>query len=92
MAVIMTDEQFDELSRVVESINHRLSELTSLRILENSWLDSDQVCKLLGISKRTLQTYRSEGLIAFSQHGSKIWYSGKDIQDFINKGRIDSYK
>ena len=46
-------------------------------------LDSQEVCLLLGLSKRTLQYYRSSGRLAYSQIGSKIYYKSSDIERII---------
>ena len=48
-----------------------------------NWLDSQEVCLLLGFSKRTLQYYRSSGRLAYSQIGSKIYYRSADIEKII---------
>ena len=48
-----------------------------------NWLDSQDVCLLLGVSKRTLQYYRSSGRLAYSQIGSKIYYKTSDIERII---------
>lgn len=48
-----------------------------------NWLDSQEVCLLLGLSKRTLQYYRSSGRLAYSQIGSKIYYKSSDIERII---------
>jgi hypothetical protein len=50
-----------------------------------TWLNSDDVCKLLKISKRTLQTCRDTGTLPFSQIGHKCYYKSDDIEQFINQ-------
>ena len=55
---------------------------THTQKVEN-WLDSQEVCLLLGVSKRTLQYYRSSGRLAYSQIGSKIYYKTSDIERII---------
>ena len=55
---------------------------THIQKVEN-WLDSQEVCLLLGFSKRTLQYYRSSGRLAYSQIGSKIYYKSSDIERII---------
>lgn len=49
------------------------------------WLDNEQVCKILNISKRTLQHYRDSGMIAFSQISHKMFYSPQDVQAMIDR-------
>ena len=46
-------------------------------------MDSQEVCLLLGFSKRTLQYYRSNGRLSYSQIGSKIYYKSADIERII---------
>lgn len=48
------------------------------------WLDNQEVCELLKISKRTLQTYREKGLMPFSQIGHKIFYRPQDVERVID--------
>ena len=47
------------------------------------WLDNEAVCRRLGISKRTLQTYRDTGKIPFSMIGHKVYYRAKDIEQIL---------
>ena len=50
--------------------------------------DNKQVCELLKISSRTLQTYRDTGVLPFSQIGRKCYYKAIDIEQFINQQQI----
>ncbi len=43
------------------------------------WIDNEEVCSLLGISLRSLQSYRESGKIPFSRIGHKIYYKPADI-------------
>lgn len=52
------------------------------------WLDNQEVCQILNISKRTLQTYRDTGLIPFSQPNNKMFYKPDDIEKMIINNRI----
>ena len=61
-------ERFTEFAKRIESLCS-----THTQKVEN-WLDSQEVCLLLGFSKRTLQYYRSSRRLAYSQIGSKIYY------------------
>ncbi len=49
------------------------------------WLDNEDVCRMLNISKRTLQFYRDPEKLAFSQTNHKIYYKPGDVEDFIQK-------
>jgi len=48
------------------------------------WLHNGDVCRLLGISKRTLQSYRDTGKIPFSIIGHKCYYKESDIVELLN--------
>lgn len=54
------------------------------------WLSPDQVCKLLGISKRTLQNYRDKRIIPFSQIGRKIYFSLSGLEEYMEQHHIKS--
>lgn len=49
------------------------------------WLDNEQVCLLLQISKRTLHTYRSQGLLPYTQINAKMFYRPQDVEKVIEK-------
>ncbi len=53
--------------------------------LKERWLDNQEVIILLNISKRTLQTYRDEALIPYSQIGFKMYYKAVDIERFLKR-------
>jgi excisionase family DNA binding protein len=56
----------------------------------NKWISSDEVCHLLMISKRTLQTYRDRGILSFAQVGRKIYYKASDIDAYLEAHYIKS--
>ena len=70
-------ERFTEFAKRIESLCS-----THTQKVQN-WLDSQEVCLLLGFSKRTLQYYRSTGRLAYSQIGNKIYYKYSDIERII---------
>lgn len=49
------------------------------------WLDNQDVCQILNISKRTLQTYRDNGTLPYTQINHKIYYKPEDVEQVINK-------
>jgi hypothetical protein len=46
----------------------------------SEWLDNQDVCQLLNISPRTLQTLRDNGTLAYSQINHKTYYKSEDVQ------------
>jgi DNA-binding transcriptional MerR regulator len=59
--------------------------------LTEKWLSGDQVCRLLRISKRTLQHYRTNGILPFSQISRKIYYKASDIDDYLDAHYIKAH-
>ncbi len=47
------------------------------------WLDNQDVCQILNISPRTLQTLRQSGTLAYSQIEHKIYYKPEDVERII---------
>lgn len=41
---------------------------------EKEWLDSDDVCRLLCVSPRTLQSMRENGTLAYTKISHKVYY------------------
>lgn len=49
------------------------------------YLSGDDVCKLLHISKRTLQQYRDDNILPYIQIGCKIIYKETDILSILEQ-------
>jgi hypothetical protein len=49
----------------------------------NEWLDNQDVCLLLNISPRTLQTLRDNGTLAYSQISHKTYYKPEDVEKIL---------
>ena len=47
------------------------------------WLDNQDVCQMLNISPRTLQTLRDNGTLAFSQINRKVYYKPEDVERIL---------
>jgi hypothetical protein len=79
-------EALDLLMKKLDAIEQKITQ--SSQDPEELWWDNEQLCKYLNISTRTLQTYRDNGVIKYSQYGAKIWYRFQDVQSFLNKHRV----
>ena len=47
------------------------------------WLDNQDVCQMLNISPRTLQTLRDNGALAYSQINRKMYYKHEDVESIL---------
>ena len=48
------------------------------------WLDNQDVCQILNISPRTLQTLRDNGTLAYSQINRKVYYKPEDVESILH--------
>ena len=56
---------------------------TVTKAWENGWTNQD-VCRILNICPRTLQTLRDNGTLAYSQIHHKIYYKAGDVQRIVS--------
>lgn len=86
MSIVMIDtDAFSQLMKKLDAIEQKIAQ--SSREPEDLWWDNEQLSEYLNISTRTLQAYRDNGVIKYSQYGAKIWYRYQDVQTFLNTHR-----
>ena len=71
--------KFDRFVHRMEAICQRHGEK---RISE--WMDNQDVCRMLNISPRTLQTLRDNGTLAYSQINHNTYYRPEDVQRIVS--------
>lgn len=86
-AVILSQDQFTDLINRIEDIKTKITVKTPQDII----LDNNEFQKLMKISKRTAQAWRDEGIITFTQVGSKIYYRMSDIERLMEKNKSQSF-
>jgi len=83
-----TMKSFDLIQQEMKKLEERIKELENQMDEQAntnlSWLDSDDVCKMLHISKRTLKKYCDEGLFPFSKLRTRNYYRKTDINKYLN--------
>lgn len=89
-AIILTKDQFQQIQEQLDEIKHVLAE--KQKNLKDIFVDNQDFIQMMNISKRTAQTWRDEGIIAFSQIGHKIYYRTSDIQKLIDKYHNPAFK
>ncbi|NVN97670.1 helix-turn-helix domain-containing protein [Candidatus Nomurabacteria bacterium] len=83
--ITIQTEAFQQIINSIGDIKKLLGEKINKNPLKDLWLDISEVCLLLKVSKRTLQSYRDNGILAYSQIGGKIYFRASDIQDHLEK-------
>jgi len=77
---------FEAMSTCFEQFVKRVENLCSRKDKSlQKWLDNQDVCQLLNISKRTLQTYRDNGTLLYSQINHKMYYKPEDVERVLNQ-------
>jgi DNA-binding MarR family transcriptional regulator len=81
-AIILSTQQYKDLVNRLDQLNKQLEE--KQKKPQETFLDNQEFLLLMNISKRTAQTWRDEGVISFSQIGSKIYYRMSDVQKLLD--------
>ncbi|SDU12996.1 Helix-turn-helix domain-containing protein [Polaribacter sp. Hel1_33_78] len=81
-AIILSTQQYKDLVNRLDQLNKQLEE--KQKKPQDTFLDNQEFLLLMNISKRTAQTWRDEGVISFSQIGSKIYYRMSDVQKLLD--------
>ena len=86
MEIVNIDAKtFDTMLSKFESFAKRMEHLCRLHSDRemSEWLDNQDVCLLLNISPRTLQTLRDNGTLAYSQISHKTYYKPEDVEKIL---------
>jgi len=83
--IIVDELEFNKLVRKINQISEKLDSLTlkSNDGFKDKWYVTEEVCKLLNVSKRTLQKMRDNQSIRFTKSGKKIYYKATDIEQYL---------
>jgi hypothetical protein len=88
MEIIAIEKRtFEQMMQSFESFVGQVKELCENNRNTEQWLNNEEVCGLLKISKRTLQSYRDNGIIPFSQIEHKCYYRVSDVETLINQSQ-----
>ena len=81
----------DEKQLLLTLIDEVKSLKRKLELTNKPSYTNEDVLKIFGISRPTLQKWRNEGLLGYSQIGSTYCYSPKDIENFLSSHHNDAY-
>lgn len=92
--ISMSVKVFTALVQRVEDIEERAERLYRRQedLGLKKWLDNQDVCEILDITKRTLQSYREKGLLPYSRIEHKIRYKPEDVQKLLQSSVHQSKK
>ena len=81
--LIITDQNWQKLRDEILSLADCCHKAFGEKCKHTDWLHNGDVCRLLGISKRTLQHYRDTGMLPFAQIGHKCYYKREDVERLL---------
>ncbi|MBU0487063.1 MAG: helix-turn-helix domain-containing protein [Bacteroidetes bacterium] len=85
--ITIESEAFRQIMEAIENIR-KVNEdnlRKAMMPFTEQWVDNEYACKLLNVSKRTLQTYRDERMLPYSQIHAKIYYRVADLERFLKR-------
>jgi hypothetical protein len=86
--IIFERKAFEEFATKIEQFILRVSNspvVKNGKKKTNNWLDHQDVCQRLKISKRTLQTLRDNGTLAYTKIGNRTYYLPEDVESIVTK-------
>lgn len=78
-----SEDEVQEIKKRLDKISFELKNKQRTEP-DQIWYDNQEFLQLMNISKRTAQTWRDEGIISYSQVGSKIYYRMSDVQKLLD--------
>lgn len=91
--IVIEKNTFEQINQELEDLMQQMKSVAQKHqaiCQKEKWLDTQEVCLLLGISKRALQSYKEKGLLPHSYIHRKNYYKYSDIESFLSKNTIKS--
>lgn len=89
--VIIEKTAFETLLAGVKALEDRVRTLSEKggdrRLAE--WLDTEDVCRMLRVTPKTLQAMRYRHDIAYSQIGRKFYYKPEDVECLLPSAGLE---
>lgn len=82
---------FQQQNQLLDILTKKVEDIEKKIIPAEKLLDSTEVMKLLGVSERTLATYRKSGIIEYVKIGGAIRYPQTSLNN-INKIKLNHRK
>jgi len=88
--VLLSSQQYQDLLKRLDQIQSQISNKQKSPV--DTFIDNQEFIQIMYVSKRTAQSWRDEGIISFSQIGSKIYYRMSDVQALLDKHYKPAFK
>lgn len=80
--VFLEKSAFDKLIEKIKSIQVLAQKIEDKKTI-TGWLDNQEICQVLDISPRTLQTLRDKKVFGRTRKGNKFYYKKSVIESFL---------
>ena len=86
--ITMESEAYQNLVASIKRIEQHMLNTSAKSTTPDDevWIGTKDACKILGISDRTLQNYRTKGTIDFKHCGKFCRYRLSDVKSLITQG------
>jgi hypothetical protein len=88
--IAIESKTFEQMKQRFEDFSRQVKDLCGNNQDKEQWLGNEDVCNLLQVSPRTLQSYRDNGILPYSQIGRKCYYRVSDVEQLINQFKKES--
>ncbi len=80
----------NKLNSTLETLSDLIADIAAPKP-EHVVLSNKQIQQIMGVSRKTAQKWRDQGLINYSKIGREIFYRKSDILDMLDKHLVPSY-
>ena len=84
--VIIESSAWEALKSRIEGLREHMSELFGSKAEPTELLPGEAVCRILGVSRRTLQYYRDTAALPFVRIEHKCYYRKEDVEALLAGG------
>lgn len=78
----------DDLMTLKEELIYEINKLVEAKtVIQNKWLKSREVRKILNCSPGTLQNLRIKNILPYTKIGGAIYYLYDDIENLLKKNK-----
>ncbi len=74
----------DQIISRLEVIESKIESVQKKKSISEEWISNPEAAEMLHVTLRTLQNYRDNGILPFSQVGSKIYYKLSDLREHLD--------
>ena len=74
----------DQILSRLEVIESKVESIQKKKSITEEWISNPEAAEMLRVTPRTLQNYRDNGILPFSQVGSKIYYKVSDLKKHLD--------